>query len=273
MGATFHAQREKPRTYGFNSRTRVGATRFDYATGKVVLVSIHAPVWVRRFCLLFRHSVAGFQFTHPCGCDANAVEVLHCLAKFQFTHPCGCDGCRRVHHRVALRFQFTHPCGCDPIWIASSTSALVSIHAPVWVRLLCPVRIGRIPGFNSRTRVGATTDDGNGNGLVIVSIHAPVWVRPRVDGNLIHALSFNSRTRVGATIGREARSVHGNVSIHAPVWVRPRAVCHCGPRAEFQFTHPCGCDGQATPGCIRKYCFNSRTRVGATPGSASKTAL
>ena len=53
----------------------------------------------------------------------------------------------------------------------------VSIHAPVWVRLVAVRDIGDDNGFNSRTRVGATTSARQHTLSGKVSIHAPVWVR------------------------------------------------------------------------------------------------
>ena len=142
------------------------------------LVSIHAPVWVRRKSRGTALKASLFQFTHPCGCDPYR---RHGLAQ---------DGV----------FQFTHPCGCDLLLALREPSPFVSIHAPVWVR---PTRYGykcfyllfqfthpcgcdrriqiverRGACFNSRTRVGATLP--------------PLPDRTR-------GKRFNSRTRVGAT--------------------------------------------------------------------------
>ncbi len=97
---------------GFNSRTRVGATRpvepstlrmmFQFThpcgcdqipfrrTGQGT-VSIHAPVWVRQFLKNCGIRITGFQFTHPCGCDFLGIYLPSICGQFQFTHPCGCD--------------------------------------------------------------------------------------------------------------------------------------------------------------------------------------
>ena len=142
------------------------------------LVSIHAPVWVRRKSRGTALKASVFQFTPPCGCDP---DRRHGLAQ---------DGV----------FQFTHPCGCDLLLALREPSPFVSIHAPVWVR---PTRYGYkcfyllfqfthpcgcdnfdsrkrawASSFNSRTRVGATAKKRVKNALQRVSIHAPVWVRP-----------------------------------------------------------------------------------------------
>ena len=99
-------------------------------------VSIHAPVWVRLFSGTIPAAFSTFQFTHPCGCDWASKVIPQRLKMFQFTHPCGCDPCRISPPLSTGRFQFTHPCGCDfkdlVVWIGEN-------------------------GFNSRTRVGATT--------------------------------------------------------------------------------------------------------------------
>ena len=57
----------------FNSRTRVGATYKQVRNRAVFLVSIHAPVWVRPPQEHGYGWKAGFQFTHPCGCDLPPV--------------------------------------------------------------------------------------------------------------------------------------------------------------------------------------------------------
>ena len=59
---------------GFNSRTRVGATRAYNHAPVQERVSIHAPVWVRLFRVVFTTWVTEFQFTHPCGCDSTATK-------------------------------------------------------------------------------------------------------------------------------------------------------------------------------------------------------
>ena len=77
-----------------------------------IVVSIHAPVWVRLSGTYYNARLDLFQFTHPCGCDW-----------------CKPRGCGRF-----WKFQFTHPCGCDTYIEKLGKEYLVSIHAPVWVR-------------------------------------------------------------------------------------------------------------------------------------------
>ena len=167
---------------GFNSRTRVGATLTVNDLRFCHTVSIHAPVWVRPPMAQACPPHKRFQFTHPCGCDAPSISIpigivgfnsrtrvgatiLPALddldMMFQFTHPCGCDGNIIDCPVTAVQFQFTHPCGCD-----------LANH----FKFMHPA------GFNSRTRVGATS---MWNIYAIgypVSIHAPVWVRPPPSG-------------------------------------------------------------------------------------------
>ena len=45
---------------------------------------------------------------------------------------------------------------------------------------------------------------------------------------------------------------------HGPLWILQ-------PAETFQFTHPCGCDVPRATVLPASSCFNSRTRVGATP--------
>ena len=142
-----------------------------------------------------------------------------------------------------LLFQFTHPCGCD-------TFDLILSQAET--------------GFNSRTRVGATLVSCPIATMRPVSIHAPVWVR--------HLLQESNRDTVGfqfthpcgcdKTFGLSGKL--RRVSIHAPVWVRLLSINAATGHMPFQFTHPCGCDFTNHYPANAGYCFNSRTRVGAT---------
>ena len=163
----------------------------------------------------------GFQFTHPCGCDGQAVRNIPIPVRFNSRTRVGAtarkafnvpDAEVSIHAPVWVRpsssshspgrvkFQFTHPCGCD--------------IPTVLVRIPCSC-------FNSRTRVGATVRLFPQTGQGKVSIHAPVWVRRLIaHGKLSYTVfqfthpcgcdpnqpargqrprGFNSRTRVGAT--------------------------------------------------------------------------
>ena len=57
----------------------------------------------------------------------------------------------------------------------------------------------KTPGFNSRTREGATSGNSKKQVMMVVSIHAPVRVRLRVPVFCRPVPGFNSRTREGAT--------------------------------------------------------------------------
>ena len=145
-------------TEGFNSRTRVGATNYADYNWNYDAVSIHAPVWVRLKNALQREHICWFQFTHPCGCDSPS--------RFGFSLTTCFNSRTRVGATGGRAYNF---CGHT-----------VSIHAPVWVRLGHMPDKTHSPGFNSRTRVGATVG------------HMP---------DKTHSPGFNSRTRVGATGG------------------------------------------------------------------------
>ncbi len=161
----------------FNSRTRVGATRFTYPSRIPDGVSIHAPVWVRQLTNPNNKPIERFQFTHPCGCDLHRPNILTINNSFNSRTRVGATKSARdgltsqgvsIHAPVWVRlwylldlncsmwFQFTHPCGCD-----------------VYSRVPSPVP----RSFNSRTRVGATPVSGEIDTHFPVSIHAPVWVR------------------------------------------------------------------------------------------------
>ena len=61
----------------FNSRTREGATKKQLGGRIGLLVSIHAPVWVRLYDVYIVIGLLEFQFTHPCGCDRKPQILLH----------------------------------------------------------------------------------------------------------------------------------------------------------------------------------------------------
>ena len=119
---------------GFNSRTRVGATRRSRGRIRDGRVSIHAPVWVRPGSISKIIPTCWFQFTHPCGCD----WVL-CECGF-ITNPVS------IHAPVWVRHPFCsssqgHLCFNSRTRVGATVGAVhgdqihrVSIHAPVWVR-------------------------------------------------------------------------------------------------------------------------------------------
>ena len=140
----------------FNSRTREGATKKQLGGRIGLLVSIHAPVWVRLPANCLNAFLPKFQFTHPCGCDNGAAVKRQRGNSFNSRTRVGATGPLfhvitvndvSIHAPVWVRpfdennltlyfkFQFTHPCGCD---------------------VLSGLPLPRQKGFNSRTRVGAT---------------------------------------------------------------------------------------------------------------------
>ena len=187
---------------------------------------------------------------------------------------------------IFTRFQFTHPCGCDQPYAGVWGNPDVSIHAPVWVRPGPYSHHKTHKGFNSRTRVGATSPPLNPILKQWFQFTHPCGCDPcpgectctplsfnsrtRVGATLrfghvpTMAQSFNSRTRVGATAAEVGQGLDNRVSIHAPVWVRPLPSSTSPPSQGFQFTHPCGCDGRKNRQPPDVTGFNSRTRVGAT---------
>ena len=204
----------------FNSRTREGATKKQLGGRIGLLVSIHAPVWVRLIIMSIYDDHAKFQFTHPCGCDAKVKPTNKSVESFNSRTRVGATQISRKNNTMK-EFQFTHPCGCD----------FHFVH-----------HYGVDSCFNSRTRVGATVSNRTARLIPQVSIHAPVWVRLYCVGKMkalhrfqfthpcgcdrvfreraVQYYGFNSRTRVGAT----------------------RLNCRTSKGNRFQFTHPCGCD-------------------------------
>ena len=205
----------------FNSRTRVGATKKQLGGRIGLLVSIHAPVWVRP--VTNRTLLTSLVVSIHAPVWVRRSSSSSCLADswFQFTHPCGCDLCPQLFGVWGRCFNSRTRVGATVSTTGETETIMVSIHAPVWVR----------PYIRMRDK---TIRD--------VSIHAPVWVRlydqqqvcqPNqfqfthpcgcdacASSHCNHATGFNSRTRVGATLRIALSRFCHTVSIHAPVWVR-----------------------------------------------------
>ena len=137
-----------------------------------------------------------------------------------------------IHAPVRVRhFTFRYE-RCQP----------VSIHAPVRVRPYVEGYPFRFPGFNSRTREGATKKKYQKQYSRCVSIHAPVRVRQKFI--------------------RHSRRSH-EVSIHAPVRVRPIGNRRLERRTSFNSRTREGATLELRSSHFW-ICFNSRTREGAT---------
>ena len=137
----------------------------------------------------------------------------------------------------------------------------VSIHAPVRERRCCMASVTLRPGFNSRSREGATSrtvprlcrkscfNSRSREGatvlpvkrqrLAVVSIHAPVRERRRVRINhqLIQYVSIHAPVRERPISSRQRR-MRRVVSIHAPVRERLRRSITALITSMFQFTLP-----------------------------------
>lgn len=139
----------------FNPRTPYGGATYIYhilTDGSII--SIHAPVWVRR-CLhsdYLNNKI--FQSTHPCWVRQLRSNRSLFYRQFQSTHPCGMRRgviARFVASLVLMQFQISH-------WLSNLITGprlqherskslhqcipLSSIYATIY--------------FNSRTYVGAT---------------------------------------------------------------------------------------------------------------------
>ena len=104
VGATILCPRLSSPNRCFNSRTRVGATGFQGFLHILVPVSIHAPVWVRRSSVVISDVVNGFQFTHPCGCDAYVRAAGVRVVGFNSRTRVGAtEECNAPRHLIELR--------------------------------------------------------------------------------------------------------------------------------------------------------------------------
>ena len=111
-GCDINSSREFQVNLCFNPRTRVGATRQPRRQRGSMMVSIHAPVWVRPRGQKSSLLTGGFQSTHPCGCDVEWILAnqkkrvsIHAPVWVRLPPPTG--------NSPPSLFQSTHPCGCD----------------------------------------------------------------------------------------------------------------------------------------------------------------
>ena len=143
-----------------------------------LLVSIHAPVWVRPICRLFAQPTVKFQFTHPCGCDRAGCKRWNPPGGFNSRTRVGATCRFGVNDSVVGSFNSRTRVG--------ATRAAAQAFPP------CSC-------FNSRTRVGAT-----GRGIMWIPITGFQFTHPcGCDGASPVGAgvsgSFNTRTRVGAS--------------------------------------------------------------------------
>ena len=264
VGATFIPSHPTRPPICFNSRTRVGATLTPGDNIPYHIVSIHAPVWVRLMDGSMNLGCIVVSIHAPVWVRQGLIGALPCPVRFQFTHPCGCDA-ETIHKFMCGKsFNSRTRVGATKTDPLCALELKVSIHAPVWVRPLwlqakntksrfqfthpcgcdccrCFFSAGKI-GFNSRTRVGATSDCGSYRDFCDVSIHAPVWVRHPFNINPYRNSRFQFTHPCGCDQSRGNSHQGQTVSIHAPVWVRPLSPTPYALPLRFQFTHPCGCD-------------------------------
>ena len=163
--------------WGFNPRTREGATILLSAKKKSLSVSIHAPVKVRQRAKFKGMDIDCFNPRTREGATilmesqmSQRLVSIHAPVKVRLKFA--------LKNRELREFQSTHPWRCD------------------WVKILyfCSYL-----SFNPRTREGATENRINHFEIESVSIHAPVKVRLDLRRLWKNWLSFNPRTREGAT--------------------------------------------------------------------------
>ncbi len=117
----------------FNSRTRVGATKKQLGGRIGLLVSIHAPVWVRLYDVYIVIGLLEFQFTHPCGCDKSGVALSLLIQGFNSRTRVGATE-RYSHVQEQEGFNSRTRVGATVIKPKVVDFQSVSIHAPVRVR-------------------------------------------------------------------------------------------------------------------------------------------
>ncbi len=142
----------------FNPRTREGATSSARLVANSKYVSIHAPVKVRRWLR---------------GC---------CFWLYRSFNPRTREGATdNLEYTPLTELSFNPRTREGATWVIAANNGLpvVSIHAPVKVRLILCIKIESSDSFNPRTREGATIAKNTVEQIGAVSIHAPVKVRQR----------------------------------------------------------------------------------------------
>ena len=215
-GATGCSSRQPIPTHSFNPRTREGATRFPTALFAPRVVSIHAPVRVRRKLKRLSKSAKRFNPRTREGATLPACRIPAWL-------PVSIHAPVRV--RRALIMGTDHVPGFNPRTREGATPDVSGRHLPQRVSIHAPVRV-RLQLFG----IFILTP--------LVSIHAPVRVRPISGCRETASRRFNPRTREGATYVPFGQTLHRNVSIHAPVRVRLHDIDVSGFIEMFQSTHP-----------------------------------
>ena len=204
----------------FQSTHPYGCDHSENRIGQTVLVSIHAPIRVRR-AFVFRirklqdvsihapirvrqsssrsvSSISRFNPRTHTGATSS-VCALFWARMFQSTHPYGCDCSPRM---TAVRYMSFNPrthTGATEMGRDSGAHPAVSIHAPIRVRR----------GFGSFFQLHFS-----------VSIHAPIRVRPLGyrDGDVF--ILFQSTHPYGCDGHEFDGKPRLFVSIHAPIRVR-----------------------------------------------------
>ena len=266
VGATRTNSSAISSTVGFNSRARVGATGRRRRTSGLKRFQFTRPGGRDRGRRRRTSGLKRFQFTRPGGRDSREWPKRHCGRCFNSRARVGATQGRRArgpHRRVSIH---------APGWARHARRTdmaeliCVSIHAPGWARRPdspsppSPSRFqftrpgGRdnpptttsapSPSFNSRARVGATSDfRPPPPPAKIVSIHAPGWARHLLRDAGLQFRQFQFTRPGGRDMSEWLVAVVGIL---------------------FQFTRPGGRDLWPRLPLPLSPCFNSRARVGAT---------
>ena len=164
---------------GFNPRTHTGATSPVIAALSLQMVSIHAPIRVRRLSLdLQGHSLSCFNpRTHTGATGVYMAELMplevsihapirvrpaaatggSCRIRFNPRTHTGATSCRIRTSSVSLCFNPRTHTGATTTLTSLQSSQSVSIHAPIRVRLVNLSVTSVTPSrFNPRTHTGAT---------------------------------------------------------------------------------------------------------------------
>ena len=184
--------------YYFNSHTREGVTSCrTYKTSQQHFNS-HTREGVTP-CGSYLNYSAGFQLTHPWGCDIFWIEERDLYPVFQLTHPWGCD------YQAVIYFVRDEISTHTPVrvWRSGKQNKLllqsISTHTPVrvWQSYLCELNFQF--DFNSHTREGVTWACIIAVKEQIISTHTPVRVWLYIVKGCKGLKNFNSHTREGVT--------------------------------------------------------------------------
>ena len=198
----------------------MGATGTGRRKEEEDAISIHAPVWGRLQSVADWIEVAEFQSTPPYGGDGNGSDATSTGPDFNPRPRMGATAVSVFVDQVGVISIHA------PVWgrlvtvMESLRALLISIHAPVWGRRLPQDSAPAGRYFNPRPRMGATKSSRISSGIGGFQSTPPYGGDPTTSRRSCNHNRFQSTPPYGGDIGHIQNVFVQVISIHAPVWGR-----------------------------------------------------